>query len=178
MGVSDDGGHRPKVHDLFRIHFEQPARVEGLMQADLPKMQMPEGGLRGGGALADDKFFRLVPWWHPLQWLKPSLGKRWVFTDEGHDYPAPYPRFWYQEVLYSPGKDFFAFATSPAESECTSYLEIYRRRDHRRIAKFRIESCSYSMYSIFYNMSWVSDRDFLYVTGFQGTDCFICRFEK
>jgi len=178
LSFSDDGRSVPNVLDFFRIHFEQPARVEGLMQADLPKMQMPGGGLPEGGEEADSKLFRIVSRWHPLGWWNSSRGRRIVFTDNGHDYPSPGSGLAYRDVVYSPRKDFFAFASGDAERDCTAYLEIYRRSDHRRIAKFRIESCSYSMYSIFYNMSWVSDRDFLYVTGFRSSDCFICRFEK
>jgi len=174
IGVSDDGGHRPKVLDLFRIHFDQPARVEGLTQADAPTMQVTGGGLPGGER-ADPKFLEVVPRWHS-QILNLSLGSRIAFTDDGHEYSLPGRG--YGKVVYSPSKDFFPFSSGDAEYDCTGYLQIYRRRDHRRLARFRIESCDATMGLIFYNMSWVSDRDFLYVTGFRSSDCFICRFEK
>ena len=170
---------RSKVFDYFRIHFEQPARVEGITVPE-GKFSIPELSvtLPEGGETADSRFFRTVERWHPFQWLNPSWRKRIVFTDKGHDYLTPDRWPYYGRVVYSPELDFLVLTTGSAEYNCTGYLEVYRRRDHRRLATFRIESCSYTMGVVLSNFTWASERDFLYVTGRRSSDCFICRFEK
>jgi len=176
--IPPDFSYRAVLPDAFRIHFRQPATMEELAPDRLKDLQPPTGHLNYGGKIAGASEFRRIKHWHPLNWFDSTFGERAVFRDGAFNYESSGKGYGIEFALYSPNEDFVALGAGDNDHDCAAYLEIYRRRDHRQLAKIRVDSCGFDTGLVLGSRGWVSERDFLFITGAGYSQCVICRFEK
>jgi len=165
------------IPDFFRIHFGPPPTLQGLPPELFPGVSPPDGSLPNGGESFGAQAFRNVHHFHFLHWIDSTLGQHAVFRDQGYDYESSGKGFGFANALYSPNRDFLVLVVADNNRDCAAYLEFFRRRDHRLLAKIRVDSC-FDVSFVLESFGWVTERDFVLVSGTHSSDCVVCRLEK
>jgi hypothetical protein len=162
----------------WRITKDQPPRVvyehhdDFELKEPIPDRDLYDQILTPAGKLRSEAIS------HPLSWLHSSF-QRWdQFLDlDGVSWHSDYSKGWVKTFL-SPGKKFLTAIGGRGSSSGYTTIEVFRRRDQRRMALLRIERCLCE-FDASYNVSyWLSETEFLLIAEAEGYPCYVCRFEK
>lgn len=184
--IEADGGELRRVthYYWFRVTSDRLARV--LFDGEGPYRAIQEAYPPDPTQNQEDDIgeIRSKARWHPLTWLDKSFKRKDLYLDlDGRTYRSDQSDGW-GWPRYSPAKDFVyvvgGFGSLPGHDggEGRTTVEIFRTKDQQRIVYIDIMRRHATAGFALPVMKWLSNTEFLLLTGLVANECLFCRLEK